>query len=112
MSTRCTSDAAFRSPGCVARLSRLPGRLAQLGERRLDKAEVTGSSPVSPTWNGPMPSGLSSRAEHATNGAGLLPQLHAGQPGWAEWIAWQGEAARFTMVMQAWDLRSGRDAPT
>src|SRR4051794_37752377 len=26
----------------------LPGRLAQLGERRLDKAEVTGSSPVSP----------------------------------------------------------------
>ena len=25
-----------------------PGRLAQLGERRLDKAEVTGSSPVSP----------------------------------------------------------------
>src|SRR4029079_5914076 len=26
-----------------------PGRLAQLGERRLDKAEVTGSSPVSPT---------------------------------------------------------------
>jgi hypothetical protein len=27
---------------------RLPGRLAQLGERRLDKAEVTGSSPVSP----------------------------------------------------------------
>ena len=29
-------------------LLRLPGRLAQLGERRLDKAEVTGSSPVSP----------------------------------------------------------------
>ncbi len=28
--------------------SPLPGRLAQLGERRLDKAEVTGSSPVSP----------------------------------------------------------------
>jgi hypothetical protein len=27
---------------------RFPGRLAQLGERRLDKAEVTGSSPVSP----------------------------------------------------------------
>src|ERR1044072_7802539 len=26
-----------------------PGRLAQLGERHLDKAEVTGSSPVSPT---------------------------------------------------------------
>ena len=26
-----------------------PGRLAQLGERRLDKAEVTGSSPVTPT---------------------------------------------------------------
>jgi hypothetical protein len=31
---------------------RLPGRLAQLGERRLDKAEVTGSSPVSPTCFG------------------------------------------------------------
>jgi hypothetical protein len=33
----------------VDRLERFPGRLAQLGERRLDKAEVTGSSPVSPT---------------------------------------------------------------
>ena len=32
---------------------RLPGRLAQLGERRLDKAEVTGSSPVSPTSRKP-----------------------------------------------------------
>ena len=31
----------------------LPGRLAQLGERRLDKAEVTGSSPVSPTPESP-----------------------------------------------------------
>src|SRR5947209_6671095 len=31
----------------------LPGRLAQLGERRLDKAEVTGSSPVSPTPGAP-----------------------------------------------------------
>ncbi len=29
-------------------LGHVPGRLAQLGERRLDKAEVTGSSPVSP----------------------------------------------------------------
>jgi hypothetical protein len=29
-------------------LGLFPGRLAQLGERRLDKAEVTGSSPVSP----------------------------------------------------------------
>jgi Bacterial transcriptional activator domain len=36
----------------VARYSyrSFPGRLAQLGERRLDKAEVTGSSPVSPIW--------------------------------------------------------------
>lgn len=33
----------------VDTLEQLPGRLAQLGERRLDKAEVTGSSPVSPT---------------------------------------------------------------
>ena len=31
--------ANFRAP---------PGRIAQLGERRLDKAEVTGSSPVTP----------------------------------------------------------------
>src|SRR3954467_9125897 len=28
----------------------LPGPLAQLGERRLDKPEVTGSSPVRPTY--------------------------------------------------------------
>ena len=33
---------------------RSPGRLAQLGERRLDKAEVTGSSPVSPTSDAPL----------------------------------------------------------
>ena len=32
----------------LIRCSAFPGRLAQLGERRLDKAEVTGSSPVSP----------------------------------------------------------------
>ncbi len=31
----------------------IPGRLAQLGERRLDKAEVTGSSPVSPITKKP-----------------------------------------------------------
>jgi hypothetical protein len=31
-----------------------PGRLAQLGERRLDKAEVTGSSPVSPIAQRPV----------------------------------------------------------
>jgi hypothetical protein len=37
----------------VDRLERFPGRLAQLGERRLDKAEVTGSSPVSPIREGP-----------------------------------------------------------
>jgi TIR domain len=29
--------------------------------------------------------------------------------GWAEWIALQVEAAGFTTVMQAWDLRPGRD---
>jgi hypothetical protein len=36
----------------VDRLEPFPGRLAQLGERRLDKAEVTGSSPVSPIFLG------------------------------------------------------------
>jgi hypothetical protein len=34
-------------------LGPFPGRLAQLGERRLDKAEVTGSSPVSPIGGNP-----------------------------------------------------------
>lgn len=29
--------------------------------------------------------------------------------GWAEWIAWQVEAAGFTTVMQAWDFRPGHD---
>jgi hypothetical protein len=37
---------------------RVPGRLAQLGERRLDKAEVTGSSPVSPMAESPGFAGL------------------------------------------------------
>ena len=39
----------------VDRLGPFPGRLAQLGERRLDKAEVTGSSPVSPIAHRPKP---------------------------------------------------------
>ena len=57
-----SGDARDRSLGC-----RLPGRLAQLGERRLDKAEVTGSSPVSPTYESPAPAGFSrSRAQIAS----------------------------------------------
>ena len=45
-STRSWSTADPRR--AVDTLGSFPGRLAQLGERRLDKAEVTGSSPVSP----------------------------------------------------------------
>ena len=62
---------------------RLPGRLAQLGERRLDKAEVTGSSPVSPTGSpvqgafllpdgarvGPCPPGVLPAALDSDDGA-------------------------------------------
>src|ERR1700754_4583939 len=40
-----------------------PGRLAQLGERRLDKAEVTGSSPVSPIERSAFAGLLSLRSE-------------------------------------------------
>src|SRR4051794_901000 len=66
-----------------------PGRLAQLGERRLDKAEVTGSSPVSPTFENRTtarfrgsrggPGGqarrqlLDVRPDKPTRGAGLTP---------------------------------------
>lgn len=43
------------SRGTSARISAarftFPGRLAQLGERQLDKLEVTGSSPVTPIKN-------------------------------------------------------------
>ena len=35
-----------------------PGRLAQLGERQLDKLEVTGSSPVAPTSGKPRCGGV------------------------------------------------------
>lgn len=38
----------LRTPGALIGLDSFPGRLAQLGERRLDKAEVIGSSPISP----------------------------------------------------------------
>jgi hypothetical protein len=44
----------------LASLAPSPGRLAQLGERRLDKAEVTGSSPVSPTYGILVYAGVSS----------------------------------------------------
>ena len=52
------STSAPSSRHGVDRLAFVPGRLAQLGERRLDKAEVTGSSPVSPTAFGPVVTGL------------------------------------------------------
>ena len=45
-------------PGRPLLPSPVPGRLAQLGERRLDKAEVTGSSPVSPTSRKPRYGGV------------------------------------------------------
>ena len=45
---RALPAAAARSGLALIRCAAFPGRLAQLGERRLDKAEVTGSSPVSP----------------------------------------------------------------
>jgi hypothetical protein len=50
---RCVATPPRRQVGIpgyrpVDTLGSCPGRLAQLGERRLDKAEVTGSSPVSP----------------------------------------------------------------
>src|SRR5918992_2218491 len=37
---------------------RPPGPLAQMGERRLDKPEATGSSPVRPTRESPADSGV------------------------------------------------------
>jgi hypothetical protein len=43
-----------------------PGRLAQLGERQLDKLEVTGSSPVAPIVHGFAPSRVRPRQSHVT----------------------------------------------
>jgi hypothetical protein len=54
-----TAISAPAWPFRVDRLQAFPGRLAQLGERRLDKAEVTGSSPVSPTCRNPRFAGVS-----------------------------------------------------
>src|SRR3954452_12784873 len=53
MSTHGNPDYSLSHSHPVATLPGTPGRLAQLGERRLDKAEVTGSSPVSPTFRKP-----------------------------------------------------------
>ena len=52
MAPASSNGAATETPSAVgvaaAILGRSPGPLAQLGERRLDKPEVTGSSPVRP----------------------------------------------------------------
>ena len=53
-----TSWSTAEHQGAVDTLRSFPGRLAQLGERRLDKAEVTGSSPVSPIAQKPRKSGV------------------------------------------------------
>jgi hypothetical protein len=64
-----------RRPRRAVLSSPLPGRLAQLGERRLDKAEVTGSSPVSPTRKALL------------SGAFLLSGLNFGAQSSAWWCA-------------------------
>jgi hypothetical protein len=53
---RLALSARLRCAGALLGF-RFPGRLAQLGERRLDKAEVTGSSPVSPMAIRPVSTG-------------------------------------------------------
>ena len=85
-----------RPPTPAARLlpsGPIPGRLAQLGERRLDKAEVTGSSPVSPIfgalqmrgfWLSRVPMGSRSKAggertqESQDEGGEAIPGRRAG----------------------------------
>ena len=76
--SRCAPRACMRSrrrrcgPTTAGRrLRRRPcyaerrGRLAQLGERQLDKLEVTGSSPVAPTSRKPRYGGVSSGRERS-----------------------------------------------
>jgi hypothetical protein len=60
---------ADRFPFTAARF-RTPGRLAQLGERQLDKLEVTGSSPVTPI-----------------NPSGAEGQVRSVKLEWARWLA-------------------------
>jgi hypothetical protein len=59
-----------------ARLGR-PGRLAQLGERQLDKLEVTGSSPVAPI--SPWPGGASKKKSAARTGGTASGFSHESQ---------------------------------
>jgi hypothetical protein len=70
--------AACDCGGCHGRPLGLaaPGRLAQLGERRLDKAEVTGSSPVSPTTDTPEQSGIFASMERPQGTCRALRRMH------------------------------------
>jgi hypothetical protein len=73
---RAASIRALAGPAAVDRLDRFPGRLAQLGERRLDKAEVTGSSPVSPTEKAPWIRGfLRERGSRRRSSSIVFPHL-------------------------------------
>ena len=65
--------------------SPLPGRLAQLGERRLDKAEVTGSSPVSPMVKAPLRRGFRVPCPNLQ-----VPIFRRGGLGWAQATYRQG----------------------
>jgi hypothetical protein len=67
-----------------------PGRLAQLGERRLDKAEVTGSSPVSPT-----PEPLLSRANVGRRVARANHAPDPTSPGAIGWLVVAGLVQQF-----------------
>src|SRR5258708_34702383 len=83
----------------VDRLGFVPGRLAQLGERRLDKAEVTGSSPASPiafrpVFRGASRSVLSRRADYAPRRCRL--RASSGLPAGED-----GETVRQRLVLQA-----------
>jgi acetyl-CoA acyltransferase len=66
-------------PALVDTLGLVPGRLAQLGERRLDKAEVTGSSPVSPITR--LITTLLHELEHCEAALGLVTICTAGGTG-------------------------------
>jgi hypothetical protein len=91
--------AGASSLSAVDRLERFPGRLAQLGERRLDKAEVTGSSPVSPIEEVPG------------NRGALGPETVAVVPIWFRlWSRTRlGARANAALVVVSSDPRSLRD---
>jgi hypothetical protein len=108
---RVLSERVDTADECHLRLVGLAADLAEaLGEGEAPhRPPVTVSQPSDPkpVPHAPQPDASKQRIPSAAEKKDFFVSYNAADKQWAEWIAWQLEAAGYTMVIQAWDFRPG-----